>query len=103
MTGDTWVLWLLERYGGKHNVFNPNLIIRKQFRLRDLLRHMSMSGRTKAGSVLDSRRPKRIDHQAECLVLTSILDFNKGSKDILGTIKQISMWTVYSIILLFRC
>lgn len=72
VTRDTWVLWLLVRYGGKHNVFNPNLIIRKQSnksRLRDLLRHTSVSGRTKARIVLDSRRPKRIDNQAECLVL----------------------------------
>ena len=55
---------------------------------------MLMSGNTKAGIVRDSRRPKRMNNQAEGLVFIWVLDFKKAMKDILGTIKRISVWTV---------
>ena len=61
---------------------------------------MLMSGNTKAGIVLDSRRPKGIDNQADGLVVIWVLDFKKATKDIWGTIKHISVWTV---IVLLQC
>lgn len=54
----------------------PNLIIRKQSGesgLWGLLRDISMSGKTKAGTVVDYRRGKALDSQAECLILIWIL------------------------------
>lgn len=56
--------------------FKPNLIIRKQSGWSGrwgLRGDMSMSGKTKAGTVLDERGGRTLDNHTECLIFIWIL------------------------------